>query len=222
MLGDLSGDGSFTLSNLKVQKFDPDVFAASIAGISDIVDLDANDLTAKVAAGLDQGPFDVPQISGGLVIAAGVLRAPNLAAATPAARLFGGVTLKLSDLSLGGGFSLTPVGTLDKAGIVSETTAKVTANLSGTLGAPARTLDIASMVDAIKVKALEVEVARLEALKQADDARAKAAAAATRKRQRTLRKSNWPISRPHRLRPMRRLSRPQPMRPRKGGGCCRG
>jgi len=179
VLGDLSGDGSFSLTDLEVQKFDPDVFA-SIAGISDIVDLDANDLTAKVAAGLDQGAFGVPQISGGLLIAGGVVRASNLAAATPAARLFGGVTLKLSDLSLGGGFSLTPIGTLDKAGIVSETTAKVTANLSGTLDAPARTLDIASMVDAIKVKALEVEVARLEALKVADDARAKAAAAANK------------------------------------------
>jgi len=179
VLGDLSGDGSFSLSDLKVQKFDPDVFA-SIAGISDIVDLDANDLTAKVADGLDQGPFGVPQISGGLLIAGGIVRASNLAAATPAARLFGGTTLKLSDLSLGGGFSLTPIGTLDKAGIVSETTAKVTANLSGTLAAPTRTLDIASMVDAIKVKALEVEVARLEALKQADDARTKAAAAANK------------------------------------------
>jgi hypothetical protein len=175
----LSGDGSFTLSNLAVQKFDPQVFAA-IASIDNIVDLDPKDLSGRVATALDQGAFSAPKLSGGFTIAGGVLRVPNVAAQTPTARLFGGTTLDLTDLSLGGSFALSPVGVLDPAGVVSETTSKVTANLSGTLTAPSRSLDIASMVDAIRVKALEVEVARLEALKAQDDARAKAAAIANK------------------------------------------
>lgn len=174
LAGSLSGEGSFTLTDARAQNFDPGVFAA-IAGIPDIVDLDAADLSNKVAAALGPGAFAVPKVNGTIALAGGVLRLPNVAAQTPQAKLFGGATLKLSDLTLGGGFSLTPVGTLDKAGIVSETTSKVTADLGGTLLAPTRTLDIDSMVEAVKVKALEVEVARLEALKAADDARQKAA-----------------------------------------------
>ena len=179
VLGGLSGDGSFTLSDLTVQRFDPHVFAA-VASIGDIVKLDPKELGAKVASALDEGPFAVPKVSGGFTVAGGTLRISNLAADTPAVRLFGSTTVKLSDLSLGGSFALTPVGTLDAAGLVSETTSKVTANLSGTLQSPKRTLDIASMVDAIKVRALEVEVAHLEALKAADDARHRAAVAANK------------------------------------------
>lgn len=175
----LSGDGSFALANLVVQKFDPHVFA-DVAGIANITDLDPGDLGSRVAAGLDAGAFSAAKLGGGFSLAGGTLRVANLAADTPSARLFGGVTLGLENLALGGSFALTPVGTLDAAGLVSETTSKITANLSGTLAAPQRALDIASMVDAIKVRALEVEVARLEALKAADDARQRAAVAAAK------------------------------------------
>jgi hypothetical protein len=173
LLDGLSGDGSFSVKHLSVAKFDPEVFA-SVAALGNIVDIDPADLATRVATGLDQGPFAIPALSGGFTLAGGTLRAPNIATSTTASKLFGGLTVKLDDLSLGGAFSLTPVGTVDKAGLVTEATSKVTANLGGTLALPTRTLDIASMVDAIKVRALEVEVARLESLKEADDARARA------------------------------------------------
>ena len=175
LLEGLSGDGSFTLDDFSAAKFDPAAFAA-VARIEDIVDLDPKVIGDRFAAALNQGPFTSPSLSGGFTVAGGVLRVPNLGAETPAARLFGGATLRLSDLALGGAFALTPVKTLDAAGLVGPTTSRVTANLSGTLPAPVRTLDVADMVDAIKVKALENEVARLEKLKAQDDARAKAAA----------------------------------------------
>ena len=136
------------------------------------------ELGNRVAVALDQGAFEAPAIDGSISIAGGTLRIPNLAAATPSAKLFGSASLKLADLSLGGGFSLTPVGSVGEGGLVNEATARITANLTGTLEAPQRQLDIAGMVDAIKVKALEAEVARLEALKAADDARAAAVAKA--------------------------------------------
>ncbi|MGN6099598.1 MAG: AsmA family protein [Devosia sp.] len=178
LLKDLTGDGSFEVTGLTVQKFDPKVFAA-IAATPDLDKLEPGDLTQRVSSSLDAGPLRLPRLEGSFTVAGGVLRLPNLGATAEGTRLFGGVTLNLADLGLGGGFSLTPVGTLDAAGVVSETTAKVTAELSGTLAAPVRKLDIASMVSAIKVKALEVEVARLEALKAADDARAAARAKAS-------------------------------------------
>ena len=175
LMASLGGDGSFSIADFKAQAFDPGVFAA-IAAIADIVALDPKQLSAQVAAALGQGAFAVPSLSGGMTAGGGVLRVPNLAAATASTRLFGTATLNLSDLTLGGSFGLTPIGTLDKAGLVSESTAKITATLSGTLLKPARKLDIDSMVEALKVRAYEIEVARLEALKAQDDARAHAAA----------------------------------------------
>jgi uncharacterized protein involved in outer membrane biogenesis len=177
MLGGLTGDGSFTIADLAVQKFDPRAFAA-VAASGNLAALDATALGDEVAAALDQGAFTSPQVGGGFTVAGGMLRIPNLAASAPGARLFGSATVKLADLSLGGAFSLTPTGTVDAGGLVSETTSKVTANLSGTLTLPRRSLDVADMVEAIKVKALETEVARLEALKAADEARQRAATAA--------------------------------------------
>ena len=175
LMASLGGDGSFTIADFKAQAFDPGVFAA-IAAIADIVALDPKQLSAQVAAALGQGAFAVRSLSGGLTAGGGVLRVPNLAAATASTRLFGTATLNLSDLTLGGSFGLTPIGELDKAGLVSESTAKITATLSGTLLKPARKLDIDSMVEALKVRAYEIEVARLEALKAQDDARAHASA----------------------------------------------
>ncbi|MDR3470453.1 MAG: AsmA family protein, partial [Devosia sp.] len=177
MLSGLSGDGSFTVADLAVQKFDPRAFAA-VAATGNMVELDPKDLGDKVATALDAGTFSAPQVGGGFTVAGGTFRISNVAANAPGAKLFGSATVKLADLSLGGSFALSPIGTLDAAGLVSETTSKVTANLSGTLTQPQRTLDIADMVEAIKVKALELEVARLEALKAADDARQRAATAA--------------------------------------------
>ena len=93
-----------------------------------------------------------------------------------AAKLFGGTSVKLADLQLGGSFVLSPVGAIAGNGLVSETTSQLTANLSGTLASPLRSLDIGTMVDAIKMQAYDLELARLEKLKADDDARVKAAA----------------------------------------------
>ncbi len=179
LLGSLSGDGSYAVSNLNIAKFNPATFA-SVAAIGDIVNVSEGDLTAKVATAIDQGSFAVPKLNGGFTIAGGTVNLTNVGAQTEAARLFGGATLKLADLSLGGSFALSPLKVLDPEGLIGPTTASIAADLSGTLGTPVRTLDIANMVETLKVHALESEVARLERIKAADDSRAKADAAANK------------------------------------------
>jgi len=179
LLGNLSGDGSFEVDDLAVQKFDPGAFA-TVASLGGIINIKEADLSAKVASAIDAGPFSVPKLNGGFTIAAGTVQLANLGAEAGGTKLFGGATLKLADLALGGSFALTPEKTLDAAGLVGPTTSSVTANLSGTLLAPVRTLDIASMVETIKVHALENEVTRLEKLKAQQDAQAKAYANANK------------------------------------------
>lgn len=175
LAGALTGEGSYGLRGLAIAGFDPGVFAA-VAKLPNIVDLEAAALTEAVTDNLSRGPFTAPEISGGIAIAGGTLRLANVAAETQTSRLFGGLTIKASTLALGGSFALTPIGIVDAAGLIGETTAGVTAALSGTLLRPQRQLDINAMVDAIKVRALEIELDRLEQLQAEDEARRKAAA----------------------------------------------
>jgi hypothetical protein len=171
----LSGQGSVAVSDLNVEKFDPKAFA-TVAGLDNVLDLDANDMTTLVAVALDKSPFTAPSVNAGFTIAGGTLRLANVAVDGPGAHLFGNASLKLADLGLDGAFAMTPAGVVDPKGLVNATESKITAILSGTLPNPTRTLDLASMVDAIKMHAYETEVARLEQLKAEDDARIKAAA----------------------------------------------
>ncbi len=126
--------------------------------------------------GLDDAPFEAGSVSGSFTIAGGVIRSPNLAMQATGARLFGTASLSLRNLVVGGGFAMTPVGLDDPEGLVNAATAQIAANLGGTLVEPDRTFDVSGMVDAMKAKALEVEVARLEKLRAEDEARQKAAA----------------------------------------------
>lgn len=175
MLASLTGQGSFTASKLSIAGFDPSVFAVT-AGTQNILDLDPASLTGIVSDALLKGPFTAPKMDGVLSVAGGILRASNLAADNAAARLFGGFAVNLSTLGLSGSWTLTPMGQIGDGQLINESTARVVSTLGGTLPAPERTFDLAQMVEAVKVRAYELEVARLEQLKAQDEARARAAA----------------------------------------------
>ncbi|HEY4199736.1 MAG TPA: AsmA family protein [Devosiaceae bacterium] len=175
VMASMVGQGNYALNGLSIAKFDPGVFKA-VAGLNNILDLEPDALSSIVAMGLDQGAFAVPDLSGAITIAGGKVQTQNLTAESGGARLFGGAGLRLSDLGLDGSFALTPTGQVDDKGLITPTTSQVTAVLSGTLSAPERQLDLGSMVDAIKVRAYEVEVDRLEQLQAEDLARQKEAA----------------------------------------------
>ena len=72
---------------------------------------------------------------------------------------------------------MTPTRLDDPEGLVDENTARITATLGGTFLEPAREVDLGSMVDAVQFRALEIELARLEALRAEQEARAARAAA---------------------------------------------
>jgi len=97
-------------------------------------------------------------------------------------RLFGGANIKLADLALDGSYTLSPKGPVGAEGLINERTSQVTAVLTGTLIEPEERLDLGAMVDGIKVRAYEIELAELERLRAEDEARV-AAAAAERQRQ---------------------------------------
>lgn len=179
VIGNLVGDGSYAVSDLRIDGLDAGAFAA-IAGLANIFEIEPEALTEAVAQEVSTGTLEAGAAQGSFSIAGGVLRAPNLAIDAGAARLFGSGNLRLSTLGLDGAYTLSPVEPLGEDGLINETTGRVTALLAGTLTAPERRIDAAGMVDAIMVRALEVEVERLEKLREEQEARSRAAAEARR------------------------------------------
>jgi hypothetical protein len=171
----LAGDGSFTIADFNVSSLAPSVFP-TIAGLEDVLDTDADALDALIGLALGQGSFTAPSAAGAFTIAGGVARLTNFIVEGDSGRLAGDINLALADLGLDGSFVLTPIGFDDPNGLVRSDTARIVTRLAGTLLMPDVALDLAEMVAAIQVRANELEVDRLEALRIEDAERQRAAA----------------------------------------------
>jgi hypothetical protein len=170
----MTGSGSYTLKDFSAARFDPAVFK-SASVIPDVVDLEPTALTTAITNRLTDAPFAAPSVTGSFTIAGGVIRNPNVAIDAGPARIFGGGNLKLNDLTVDARYAMTPTGDLDPKGPIDLATAEVAAVVKGPLASPEASYDVASLVDGMKIKANEIELAILEQRKADADARAKAA-----------------------------------------------
>lgn len=166
----MTGNGSYTVKDFAAEHFDPNVFIA-VGALQNVVDMEPGVLEASVSERLSAGPFKSPEFTGSFTVAGGVLRSPNLAVENETAKLFGGVSLDLLTLLLDGRYAMTPSVTIDPASAVDPTTAEIDAVITGPLWLPLATIDTSSLVDGIKIKASEIELARLEELRAADEER---------------------------------------------------
>ncbi|MDB5621773.1 MAG: AsmA family protein [Devosia sp.] len=171
----LAGEGNFTLADFTAAGLDPDVFR-TVAGLGDVLETPPETLTTLMGVALGEGPFAAASVTGAFTIAGGVARLGNLLAENPAARLGGSVELDLRMLALQGRFALTPKGFADPQGLVRDDTSQIFATIAGTVLAPEVRFDLEPMVAAIQVRANEIEVDRLEALRVEDAERQRAAA----------------------------------------------
>jgi len=169
-VGAMTGTGSYTISEFSAARFDPQAFN-NVGALTGIVDMEPEALTAAVNAELAKGPFASNMFTGSFTIAGGTLRSPNLAIAGSGARIFGGGNLMLTDLTLDARYAMSPTVLADPASMVDAATAEVAAVVSGPLWAPVARYDVASLVDGMKIKASEIELARLEQLRAEDEAR---------------------------------------------------
>lgn len=173
----LAGEGNVTLADFVVAQMSPAVFP-TLAGLEDALNMSADDLRAVIGLGLEQGDFVAPKAAGAFTIAGGVLRLTNFIVEGAGARLAGDLNLDLGTLGLSGDFALMPSGLADDNGLIRSETARIFNRISGTLMAPVSRLDLDEIVAAIQVRANELEVDRLEALRAEDAARQRAAAEA--------------------------------------------
>ena len=177
VMSGLAGEGNLTLTGLSIDRLNPGVYPA-IAALDDVLNTEAEALTVLIDQALGRGPFTAPSASGAFTIAGGTLRLANLIVEGEGARLAGGVSLALSDLGLDGSFVLTPFNYEDPTGLIENDSARVVTRLAGTLVEPEVSVDLTELVAAIQVRANELEVDRLEALRLEDEARQREAAEA--------------------------------------------
>lgn len=171
----MTGEGNFTLADMSAPQLSSGVYPA-VAGFEDVLGMDADALEVLLAQSLAQGAFTAESATGAFSIAGGTLRLANVLVEGAGARLAGGLNLALSTLGLNGAFVMTPAGYDDPSGLVEPDAARIIARLSGTLLAPQVGVDLSEMVAAVQVRANELEVDRLEALRLEDEARQRAAA----------------------------------------------
>ncbi len=169
VFGSLTGEGSYTVDRLVISQLDPRAIA-DIAGLDTILEQQPEQLTALIDDRLDDASFDAAQVTGGFTIAGGVLRSPNLTITGDSGGMFGSAQLRLVDLELSGAYGITPA-TIASSALIDAGAARVNANLGGTLLAPTVSYDVSNLVNAIMVQAYEAEVARLEKLREEDEAR---------------------------------------------------
>lgn len=175
LMSAMTGEGTYSLTDVVINGLDPAAFNA-IETLEAVLDLDPADVQTSVIEQLAGAPFLAPALSGSFTVAGGVLRSPNLAIDGETARLFGSANLHLPDLSLGGGFNMSPTAPSGPDGMLTDANAQISASLGGTLLEPQVSFDVAGMVDSIMVAAYEMEVARLEQIRAEEEARAQAAA----------------------------------------------
>jgi hypothetical protein len=175
IMGAMTGTGSYTVSGFSAAQFDPSVFNA-LGSVEDVVDMEPEALGEAGRALLAAGPFEPNMFTGSFTIAGGTLRSPNLAIAGDGARVFGGGSVRLADLMLDARYAMSPTVISDPASLVDAATAEVAAVVTGPLWAPVASYDVDALVDGMKIKASEIELARLEQLRLEDEARRKAAA----------------------------------------------
>ncbi len=171
----MTGEGNFVLADLSAAGLAAEVFPA-VAGLDDVLTMDADTLETLIALALEQGSFAADEARGTFTIANGTARMANLMIEGQGARLAGNLNLVLETLGLDGVFVMTARDFTDLTGLVEPDAARILLRIGGTLYAPLVTRDLGEIVAAVQVRANELEVDRLEALRLEDEARQRAAA----------------------------------------------
>ncbi|WP_169195164.1 AsmA family protein [Devosia sp. MC1541] len=171
----LSGEGNFAIQEFGVAGHSTAVYPA-LVNVDDVLNTPPEVLETVMRAALEEGKFGAPVAPGAFTIAGGTVRVGNMFIDGEAATLSGSLQLALNDMGVSGSFVMMPKAFEDPRGLVELDNARILTRLGGTVSAPEATLDLSEISAAVQVRANEIELDRLDALRLEDEARQRAAA----------------------------------------------
>ena len=171
----LVGDGSILIEGLEIAGLNSNVFD-EIFEHDNFEDIAQSDLEKTLIKVINAGDFQALKTNAILSIANGNLRATNVSLQSEKTNLFGSIKINLVDLELDGKWAFTLLNIDHLSKILDKTNAIIRLTNSGTLLAPILKYDFSTMIDGVQVRALEIEVDRLEKLRIEAELRSKSAA----------------------------------------------
>ncbi|WP_027834430.1 AsmA family protein [Maritalea myrionectae] len=175
MITGLGGEGSFSVVDFAIEGVNSEIFA-KIGAMDNLTNLSPEAFKAQIDTDLAQGRIDVPEAEGLFTVASGKMLLRNFSVEDARARLFGDLTLDLSQFGLSGDWMLTPTQAFGDGSVLSENAAQIAYRVAGNLFAPIVDVDVGPMADAIQMRAFELEVEELERLRAEQEARSRAQA----------------------------------------------
>lgn len=175
MAAALGGDGSFSVADFAIEGVNSAIFG-KIGAMDTLTDLTPEEFQAQIDADLAEGSLEVPEAEGLFSAAGGKMLLRNFSVEDAQARLFGDLTLDLTQFGLSGDWVLSPTQAFGDGSVLSENAAQIAYRIAGDLLAPEVNVDVGPMADAIQMRAFELEVEELERLRAEQEARSRAQA----------------------------------------------
>ncbi len=175
IITNLAGEGTVRLDNVEIFNLNPNIFE-QLEIEENVENLLKEDLEADILALLNKGSFGAKEIEAIISITGGNIRASNIIINEKMAQLFGNFRLNLADFTIFSNWVLTPKILANTSILLDKTNAKIGIKLEDSLFQPKISFILSPMIDGLMVKALEMEVDRLEKLRQEADERSREAA----------------------------------------------
>jgi len=162
LIGSLHGSGSVTLKGVRFSGLDPAAFEAARQAAGQTGQIDLNKVQAAVKAALASGQLDVPQGEGALTIASGVVTLkPMVLQAEGGAQLSLADAIDLNTAAVGAQLTLSEP---PPAAALIDMRPELSVSVSGSLAAPARTLDLSALDSWLSLSAAELQTRQIDML----------------------------------------------------------
>ncbi len=163
LIGSLSGTGTLTLTDARIEGLDPRAFAVAVRAVDQGLPLDGIRVRDIVLPALDNGALLVRTAETPFTVSAGQLRFGTLLAQADGADVAMSGALNLTERTLDARILLT-----DKIAETSVGRPEVSMQLRGPIASPARTIDVAALTGWLALRAVEQQSKKLEAIERAN------------------------------------------------------
>jgi hypothetical protein len=161
LIGSLEGSGNFTLENGRLARLDPTAFEVVMHAVDQGLPIDASRLRERTDSALANGALAIPRAEGAISIAAGQARVSNSAAGERGSELAASGRVDLTDGDLDARLVLARA---PASGAIANSPPEIVIALKGPMGAPKRSIDVATFANWLALRAVDQQAKKLDVL----------------------------------------------------------